>query len=326
MQKKLLRWLLSSNDAENLSRYIPILAEWLARAGTINDAWVKPNTYRLFQENGFHLVRNHYYGALPDTRKFDEDWWAGIPYSAAFNRLQKADMEAVFAKVLRWAGDLQSLPRQAADGFYWNNGMYPPLDAIVLYGMMREYEPKRFLEIGSGFSTEIALSAARHTRTAIHCVEPYPTQQLIARENELAQLSRITLQEVPPGIFAELQAGDFLFIDTTHTAKIGSDVNHLIFNVLPSLAPGVFIHVHDIFLPYEYPRRWYDDLSIFWNEQYLLLAYLLDNPGIEIILPNYYLSIKDQESLRERLKDFDIWGLTENLGGASGASLWLRKL
>jgi predicted O-methyltransferase YrrM len=326
MHTRLLRWLLSSNDPENLAKYIPILAEWLARIGSINPAWVKPETYRLFQENGFHLVRNSYYGVLPDTRQFDENWWSSVPYSAAYDRIKKADVEAVFENILRWVDDLKTLPREAADGFYWNNGMFPPLDAIALYGMIREYQPKRLLEIGSGFSTEIALMAAAHTRTAIHCIEPYPTPRLLARENELGRLTRSTLQESPPEVFAELQAGDFLFIDTTHTVKIGSDVNHLIFNVLPWIAPGVFIHVHDIFLPYEYPKRWYDEISIFWNEQYLLLAYLLENPGIEIVLPNYSLSVKNRDALKNRLDDFDIWGLTQNLGGASGASMWLRKL
>ncbi len=326
MQTKLLRWLLSTTERESLAEYIPVITEWLARTGSINAAWVKPEVYRLFQENGFHLVRNHYYGVLPDTRKFEAGWWQSVPYAAAFDRVRKADVEAVFAKVLGWADELKALPRQAEAGFFWNNSMYPPLDAIVLYGMLREYKPQRLLEIGSGYSTEIALLAARHTGTAIHCVEPYPTEQLLARKDELAGLTRTSLQDAPPHLFAELQAGDLLFIDTTHTVKIGSDVNHLVFNVLPALAPGVLIHIHDIFLPYEYPKRWYDEISIFWNEQYLVLAYLLDNPGIEIVLPTYSLSVDHQESLRQRLKDFDIWGLTENLGGASGASLWLRKL
>jgi len=326
MKTQLLKWLLKSSSDKNLSEYIPIVAEWLARTGSINDAWVKPETYRLFQEHGFHLTRNHFYGVLPDTRRLDEKWWVNIPYLAAFDKVKKADTDKIFMNILQWADELKLLPRESQSGFYWNNGMFPPLDAIALYGIIREYQPKKLLEIGSGFSTEVSLLAAIHTKTAIHCIEPYPSNRLVARETELTELLRQPVQEVDPGIFAELQAGDILFIDTTHTVKIGSDVNYLIFNILPHLAPGVIIHVHDIFLPYEYPKRWYDEISIFWNEQYLLLAYLLDNPTIEIVLPVYSLSVKDQKFLSERLKDFDIWGLTENLGGASGASMWLRKL
>lgn len=325
LKKLLLRWLLQSNDPGNLPEFIPTIANWLIRVGSINDAWIKPEVYRLFQQYGLHLVRNHYYGVLPDTSQFNEEWWTSIPYQSAFERIQKADIEAIFSKVLRWADDLQSLPRESLSGFYWNNDMFPPLDVIVLYGMLREYRPSQLLEIGSGFSTEIALLAAQHCQTKISCVEPYPTPRLLERESELEKQIRLPVQEVPLNIFSALQPGDFLFIDTTHTVKLGSDVNHLIFNVLPSLQSGVYIHIHDIFLPYEYPKRWYDEISIFWNEQYLLLAYLLENPQIEILLPNYWLSIKHKDALKKRFAAFDIWGLTNNLGGASGASLWLRK-
>jgi predicted O-methyltransferase YrrM len=325
MKKTLLRWLIQSNDHHLLHDFIPLISDWLARSACINDAWVKPEVYRLFQQHGFHLVRNHYYGVLPDTSKLDEKWWASVPYQAAFDRIKRADVETIFANVLRWADDLKSLPRESETGFYWNNDMFPPLDAIALYGMLREYRPQRLLEIGSGFSTEIAVLAAQHSKTTIHCIEPYPSPRLLARESELAELTRALVQEIPLNTFEKLEPGDFLFIDTTHTVKLGSDVNYLIFNVLPCIKPGVFIHIHDIFLPYEYPKRWYDEISIFWNEQYLLLAYLLENPAIEIILPNYLLSLKSKDTLRERFKAFDIWGLTNNLGGASGASLWLRK-
>lgn len=325
IQKKILRWLLQSNDSRNLPEFIPMIADWLARIGSISEAWVKPKTYRLFQQHGFHLVRNHYYGILPDTSKFNEEWWTSIPYQSVFDKIQKADIESIFSNVLRWADDLQSTPRESQSGFYWNNGMFPPLDAIVLYGMLREYQPPKLLEIGAGFSTEIALLATRQCQTQITCIEPYPTPRLLALEPNLEKLTRLPVQEVPLDTLTALEDGDFLFIDTTHAVKLGSDVNHLIFNVLPLLKSGVYIHIHDIFLPYEYPKRWYDEISIFWNEQYLLLAYLLENPHIEILLPNYWLSIKHKDALKKRFASFDIWGLTNNLGGVSGASLWLRK-
>ncbi|NWF64506.1 MAG: class I SAM-dependent methyltransferase [Chloroflexi bacterium] len=325
IQKKVLRWLLQSNHSQNLSEFIPMIADWLARIGSINEAWVKPETYRLFQQHGFHLTRNHYYSILPDTSKFTEDWWASIPYQSALEKIQKADIDSIFAAVLQWADDLAALPRESPSGFYWNNDMFPPLDAMALYGMLRQYRPSKLLEIGSGFSTEIALMAARHTQTKIHCIEPYPGAQLQARKTELAELIPLPVQNVPLETFDALQPGDFLFIDTTHTVKLGSDVNHLLFNVIPRIQPGVYIHVHDIFLPYEYPRRWYDEISIFWNEQYLWLAYFLDNPFVEIILPNYWISVEKKDELRKRFQSFDIWTLTNNLGGASGASLWFRK-
>ena len=203
--------------------------------------------------------------------------------------------------------------------------MFPPLDAIVLYGMMREYRPRNLVEVGSGFSTEIALLAAQHTQTAIHCIEPYPSARLLANQTRLLALTQVSLQEINLEVFEKLQANDILFIDTTHAVKINSDVNHFLFNIFPRLAPGVIVHIHDIFLPYEYPQRWYEENSIFWNEQYLLLAYLMENPALELLLPNYALSLRHKASLRARLGNFDIWDLTANLGNASGASFWLRK-
>ncbi len=326
MKSKIFGWLLDQSMEGDLAAYVPALAAWLRQVGCLNDAWVKPSLYRLFQEYGFHLVRNHYYGVLPDTRRLSKAWWENPPYRYAFDWVRKTDVEPLLEQVLRWSGDLRGLPRDPTDGFYWNNDMYPPLDAIVLYGMLCEFRPKNLVEVGSGFSTEITLLAARRTKTAVHCIEPYPNERLLSHRTELRALTQAPLEEVDMGIFESLKANDFLFVDTTHAVKIGSDVNHLLFNIFPRLAPGVVIHVHDIFLPNEYPRRWYEDISIFWNEQYFLLAYLMQNPSVELLLPNYQLSLSHKESLRERLKDFPIWDLTENLGGASGASLWLRKV
>lgn len=326
MKKELLQWLLDHSIEEDFLLYVPSITKWLGLYGSINEAWVKPKVFRAFQENGFHLVRNHYYGVLPDTRMLEGGWWERPPYQSGYERIRKVDIDEQFRKVMRWSIDLQGIPSSPDEGFYWNNPMFPPLDAIVLYGMLREYCPERLIEIGSGFSTEISLMAASQTRTVIHCIEPYPSERLLEHDAQLQTIIQTPLQEVSLDIFKTLKANDFLFIDTTHTVKIGSDVNHLLFNVIPHLASGVIIHFHDIFLPFEYPRRWYDELSIFWNEQYLLLGYLMDNPTIELLLPNYVLSMQFKEQLGERFKGFDIWHLTENMGGASGASFWLRKI
>lgn len=326
LRAAMFRWLLGHSQGEDLARYVPPLTLWLSHYACINEAWIKPEVYRLFQQHGFHLVRNHYYGVLPDTRDLPDSWWAEPAYQSAYDLIPKLeDMDGLFQRVMNWSPDLANLPRDPTGGFYWNNPMFPPLDALVLYGMIREYRPRQLLEIGSGFSTEIALLAAQKTQTAIHCIEPHPAAQLLTHRSQLQELTQAPLQDVDLKVFDRLQANDFLFIDTTHTVKIRSDVNYLVFRILPRLASGVIIHFHDIFLPHEYPHRWYDEISIFWNEQYLLLAYLMENPGLQLLLPNYALSLRHKDQLRERLKDFDIWNITENLGGASGASFWLRK-
>jgi hypothetical protein len=106
--------------------------------------------------------------------------------------------------------------------------------------------------------------------------------------------------------------------------KRGSDINHILFHVVPQLTPGVIVHIHDIFLPYEYPAHWLHQIGIMWNEQYLVLALLLANSRFQPLLMNYFLSKRHQAALQQRFAHFDIWNLTENLGGAQGASLWFE--
>ncbi len=116
--------------------------------------------------------------------------------------------------------------------------------------------------------------------------------------------------------FSQLQSGDILFIDSSHTVKIGGDVNYLFLEVLPRLKPGVIVHVHDIFLPFEYRRDWVLDEFRFWNEQYLLQAFLTFNSEFEVLLANYYLSSHHKEHLQAAFPDLPGW---------IGGSFWMRR-
>src|SRR4029079_12969350 len=98
----------------------------------------------------------------------------------------------------------------------------------------------------------------------------------------LSRLERIGAQQVPLETFESLESGDVLFVDTTHTVKVGSDVNFIVLEVLPRLREGVHVHLHDIFLPYEYPRKWLEDYGLYWTEQYLVHAFLVYNSAFEV--------------------------------------------
>ena len=111
---------------------------------------------------------------------------------------------------------------------------------------------------------------------------------------------RYAAQDVPLEVFTALEAGDVLFVDTTHTVKVDSDVNRIVLEVLPALAPGVLVHVHDIFLPYEYPRRWHEESGFHWAEQYLLQAFLAGNPGFEVRAATFALC-RDRPDAMARL-------------------------
>lgn len=285
---------------------------------------MKVDVYEKFQENGFFLSVNSYKSTLPDTREIKSTWWDTPPYQSAFDMIHWADVDQELEKILRWADDLKMIPADSAADFCWNNPMFAPLDSMSLYGMIREYKPQQIIEVGSGYSTEVALLASKHTKTDIHCIEPYPSERLLGRTKEV-RLTKERLQDVSLDIFMDLKQNDILFIDSSHSAKIGSDVHYLIFEILPRLAKGVIVHVHDMFLPYEYPRKWLAERGVIWNEQYLLLAYLMQNSDVEILMPVFSVSVQKESMLRERLKDFAIWNVTRNLGGAKGASLWFRK-
>ncbi|MDE4912799.1 hypothetical protein PQI07_19135 [Methylobacterium sp. 092160098-2] len=125
-------------------------------------------------------------------------------------------------------------------------------------------------------------------------------------------------------LFEALEPGDVLFIDTSHTLKPGSDVHDILFRVLPAVKPGVLVHIHDMFLPYEYPKNWYKDIGIIWNEQYAVLALLMNSTRYKVILPNYLASVEDAKWLAPKFSGLDVEGLTMNMGGARGASLWLE--
>ena len=124
------------------------------------------------------------------------------------------------------------------------------------------------------------------------------------------------MQEIDLEFFSQLQSGDILFIDSSHTVKIGGDVNYLFLEVLPRLNPGVIVHVHDIFLPFECRRDWVLDEFRFWTEQYLLQAFLTFNSEFEVLLGNYYLSRYHEEHLQAAFPDLPRW---------IGGSFWMRR-
>lgn len=200
--------------------------------------------------------------------------------------------------------------------FFLGNDQYSHFDAAVLFVRMREFQPKRVIEIGSGFSSLILADIARRFmphRCEISCIEPFPRHFLHDQRYGLTLVQQ-KVQAVPLEFFASLGDGDFLFIDSSHVAKTGSDVNYLVLDVLPRLAPGVFVHVHDVFLPHEYPRSWvlHDNRS--WNEQYLLQAYLAFNDRIEVVFGTEYAKMRFPAETSQALGNIKPWA----------GSLWLR--
>jgi hypothetical protein len=206
----------------------------------------------------------------------------------------------------------------------FENDFFSYGDGLVLHAMLRHLRPPRYVEIGSGWSSALVLDVAdKYLNGKISCtfVEPYPERlhSLLAVGD--TQSSQIEIIEKPvagvdPALFTTLTAGDVLFIDSTHVSRCGSDVNSLFFDVLPALEPGVHVHIHDVFYPFEYPSNWvYEGRN--WSEDYLLRAYLINNPKVRINWFNSYLSQHHRAAVAAAMPAWD-----KNPGG----SIWLETL
>lgn len=203
--------------------------------------------------------------------------------------------------------------------FYDLNPAFSWLDSRALFTMLLKHRPQRFIEVGAGYSTLLTADVnARHLGGAMQftSIEPYPMAFLSQPIPGFGKLVQRQVQDIPPAFFGELGENDILFIDSSHVSKTGSDVNYLVFNVLPTLQPGVLIHFHDIFLPREYPPDWVFREWRSWNEAYVLRALLIGSDMFAVEFGCAYAIYAFRDLLREVL------------GGKAfgGGSLWLRKL
>jgi hypothetical protein len=233
------------------------------------------------------------------------------------------DQRRLFEKLAGHAARVP-MPEHAQPGlrYHWGNDQFGPGDALIFAAMLLEHRPRRVIEIGSGYSSALLLDVRdKFLAGAIDCtfIEPYPDRLnllLSAGDKKATRLIQQRIELVDPAIVDDLGAGDILFVDSSHVAKAGSDVNHIVFTLLPRLKPGVLIHVHDIFYPFEYPREWFFRGNRSWNEAYLLRAFLTDNPHYRIVFFNHAFAVHFPAVRGTLIPDF--W---RNPGG----SIWLIK-
>jgi len=264
----------------------------------------------------------HFYSPIPDlddVRRrdaaiFDRDVPPyGIDHRQDAQLALLRDMAAFYPEQ-PWASD-----RRPGLRYWFDNPNFQQGEALVLYGLLRLGRPQRVVEVGSGWSSCALLDVnERFLDGAVTCtfVEPYPEllRELTPDDDHL-DVRPVPVQEADPVVFEQLEEGDMLIIDSTHVAKVGSDVNHLLFEVLPRLAPGVLVHVHDIYYPFEYPRAWvYEGRA--WNEVYVVHAFLMFNSAWEIVFFNSFIGARNRPALATALPP-----AADN----PGSSLWLRR-
>jgi len=239
--------------------------------------------------------------------------------------------ELVRGLASRWAGEYGTLPSYEEIKTKGFGPGFTVIDGMLLYFMVRDLKPKRYIEVGSGFSTYyswLATEKNRHDGAACEfgVVDPFPRAKM--RELAGVEVRAQIVQEVPLEYFAQLQAGDVLFIDTTHVLKVGGDVAYLFLEILPRVAPGVVIHVHDIHFPYNtpYPAEQYifrTKWPSYWTEAMLLQAFLAYNDRFEILLSAPMLRFHREEVLASTLPGYravEVADYDTHFG-----SIWLRR-
>ncbi len=299
-------------DHRRLERQVTELETALKQEKDTSAAWAR------FSPPG------HFYSPLPSREEVAEAWPRmnfGPPFPGI--DLNEAGQIARLERFAQWYGE-QPFPETATPErrFYLDNPSYGHYDAIMLYGMLREAQPKRIIEVGSGFSSAAMLDLNERVlggRVNFTFIDPDMLRLrplLRADDHTRCLLIEKRVQEVPLDAFAQLGENDVLFIDSSHVSKFGSDVNRLFFDVIPSLAPGVLIHIHDVAGNLDYPREWLDEGRA-WNEQYLLRAFLMNNSAYRIELFSGWLFNTRHEWLREHMP---------MCARGGGGQMWLRKL
>ncbi|MEA2165286.1 MAG: hypothetical protein QOK37_3413 [Thermoanaerobaculia bacterium] len=266
----------------------------------------------------------HFYSPIPsidEVRSREAEIFATPPASLPGIDLRADDQIALIRDLAKFYTELPFPRLQSPESRYWfENWAYSYSDAIFLYSMLRHLQPRRVIEVGSGFSSAAMLDTADRwlPATTFTFIDPdTSTLDALLRpaDHDRVTIIRARLQDVVLTTFDTLSANDILFIDSTHVSKTGSDVNRILFEILPCLASGVHIHFHDVFYPFEYPKEWvYEGRA--WNEDYILRAFLEFNDSFEIVLFGTWLA-QFQRDLLDELMPMT----RENPGG----SLWLCR-
>lgn len=282
-----------------------------------------PLTLRVFRKVGIYPLLDHYYEPLFNLshlrKPLSEDrQLKGIDW----NVNEQLDL----LKRFKFNDELVRFPvdQQADHEFFYRNGFFESGDAEFLYNMIRLFKPKRIFEIGSGQSTLLAASAVTANRSenpdyqCEHlCIEPYEVGWL----DELnVTVVRTPVELIDTSLFGQLDKDDILFIDSSHMIRPQGDVLFEYFEILPILKPGVLIHIHDIFTPKDYLEEWIQSVC-FWNEQYLLEAFLSYNAEFKIIGALNFLKHHHADELTAVCPV-----LRDQLEFREPGSFWLRRV
>ena len=257
---------------------------------------------------GYHIRPIHYYEPLPDFSSITSEQinqrrtYPGIDFGWE-------QQSALVGELTKYRDELRELE------YDFDNDYFGGLDAAVYYALIRHLQPERIIEIGGGYSTQIAGKAlAANRKGKLTCIEPYPERLNGSDPN--VELIQKRVEEMNVDFFSTLAANDILFIDSSHTVKFRSDVCYEFLEVMPRLARGVWVHVHDIFFPHDYPAEWLIDRRLALNEQYLLEAFLSFNKTYAPQLANRWFCLEHNDEAAR------VWPNADD----RASSFWMKRI
>lgn len=299
-----------------------IMFKFMKRAASNKDF------YTYCESEGFHITPAYFYSPIPDSFELTDEILGSRTELKGIRMNIEQQISLLESFTQNYRSEYSLLPMQPTGiphRYYLTSGAFNSVDGEMLYCMIRHFRPKRVYEIGSGHTTFLSAetllkNAGEDVATPVlHAFEPYPGEILKKGFPGLTRLIPDKVQNVPLRVFEELEENDILFIDSTHVLKTGSDVHYEYLEILPRLKKGVIVHIHDIFLPAEYPRNWLLNNHWFWNEQYLLQAFLQFNDNFEVLWAGSCMHLNHPEKLEAAFPSYD--RETVHPG-----SFWMRRI
>ena len=265
------------------------------------------------KKSGLHVSRIHFYSPIPDVNELKDSIYDDLNPCHGIDFAVDKQLALLSGVYSQYLGEFEPSA---------NIGL-SKIDAFVLYAMIRYKKPRKYVEIGSGASTLIALKALQKNQEEganfqFIAIEPYPAQHLKELSVENFQLYESKVQDMP---LEHFQDTDMLFIDSSHVSKIGSDVNYELLNIVPNLKVGAMVHWHDIMIPGEYPRHWVVDGRLYWNESYMVHSFLLFNHSFQVSWASKYMQVKHAEELGDTFAYFQPNDPDQQL-----SSLWAERI
>lgn len=283
--------------------------------------WSSPEVRKKLQDEKINIVPANFYSDIPLVDDILNSFEYRSPSSEIYNsEIFHRDNIAAFIDDISVYSSEFSPPQEGnvdrPQGFFWKNPAFSYADAMSYYCVIRHFKPNRVLEIGSGFSTLIADQAiTKNGSGSITLIEPYP-KEFLRRIKSVDNIIESFVQDISVSDLVSLvEASDIWFIDSTHTVKIGSDCLYIYLKVMPEISKDIVVHTHDVFLPFGVPQKKALEKHIYWTEQYLLYAYMLDNPKIEVLFGSAYVNSLMPSAMSK---------LMSNKFPGGGGSIWYK--